>query len=108
MRFRNGFKGDTRARERLATDTSGITRKYKKNVTNATQLEITPSRYPALASAMERVRALAIRGSAQILEHERSTVIDMATRPAAFILRDQTLCTDVTSPPDSNAAKTEG
>ena len=84
---------------RLATDTTALTRWYTKTVGTAIHLEITPTRYPASTSAIERVHALAKRTSPQIAERESDAVLDTATRPTTSILRDRMARTYLANPP---------
>ena len=53
---------------RLGPNITTLRRWYAKSVSRAISLEITPTRYPAFAAALERVHCIALRTSPQIVE----------------------------------------
>ena len=77
------------ARARLGVDLPSLRKWYMKSASRVITLEITPTRYPSFAAALERVHTLAIRTAPMLDGNNNSSVIDMVTRPTSFVLRDR-------------------
>ena len=94
-----------RARSRLGPDISALRMWYAKSASRAIHLDITPTRYPAFAAAIERVHSLAVRSCPQIAEGPITAALNSAMRPTTFIRPDRALRNSLANAPTATRRK---